>query len=105
MDPKLISKLLREDMKSIEVSSRRISTPPLIHKISEKTFAELEEIVHRIKAFYGNLPRAIAEKPASASTLNIPSWDSHLIKMPKTRNQQDIHNRPGNKKENKGHRS
>ncbi len=34
--------------------------------------------------FYGNLPKTIAEKAlASASTLNISSWDGYLIEMAK----------------------
>jgi predicted nucleic acid-binding protein len=35
-------------------------------------------------AFYGNLPKAIAEKAlASASELSISSWDSYLIELAK----------------------
>ncbi|MEM2926644.1 MAG: PIN domain-containing protein [Candidatus Bathyarchaeia archaeon] len=35
-------------------------------------------------AFYGNLPKAVAEKAlASASTLSISSWDSYLIELAK----------------------
>ncbi|MBS7648064.1 PIN domain-containing protein [Candidatus Bathyarchaeota archaeon] len=35
-------------------------------------------------AFYGNLPKSVAEKAlASASTLNISSWDSYLIELAK----------------------
>ncbi|MEM3393403.1 MAG: PIN domain-containing protein [Candidatus Bathyarchaeia archaeon] len=35
-------------------------------------------------AFYGNLPKAVAEKAlASASTLNISSWDGYLIETAK----------------------
>ncbi|MEM2954093.1 MAG: type II toxin-antitoxin system VapC family toxin [Candidatus Bathyarchaeia archaeon] len=35
-------------------------------------------------AFYGNLPKTVVEKAlASASTLNISSWDSYLIELAK----------------------
>ena len=36
-------------------------------------------------AFYGNLPKAVAEKAiATASELNISSWDGYLIELAKT---------------------
>ena len=36
-------------------------------------------------AFYGNIPKTVAEKAlASASELNISSWDSYLVELAKT---------------------
>ena len=61
-----------------------IMTKYLKLRSDEVAKALLKTLSIETPAFYGNLPKAVAEKAiASASTLNISSWDSYLIELAK----------------------
>ncbi|MEM2381659.1 MAG: PIN domain-containing protein, partial [Candidatus Nezhaarchaeales archaeon] len=61
-----------------------IMTKYLKLRSSKVAKALLKTLSLESPAFYGNLPKAVAEKAlASASTLNISSWDSYLIELAK----------------------